>query len=238
MLRHYRRSVAPWWWPIARKEAVWTVKVGPGPHSAHKSIPLAILVRDVLRYAKTMREARRIIAAGHIRVDGVPRKDYKFPVGLMDVIEISATGEYYRMLPHPSRHLWPLEISESEASIKPLRVEGKTMVKGGNVQLHFHDGKNMLVPVEEARKYSTLDVVLYSLGERDVILHVPMQLGVYALIVDGHNVGRHGKIADIVRTIRRRQSIAVLSTDGQQTRTVMDYVFPIGKESPAIKIFQ
>ena len=94
--RHLRRSVAPWWWPIPRKEGgVWTVRPNPGPHPLEKCLPLAIIVRDVLRYAKTLREARYVIGQGHIKVDGRVRRDYKYPVGLMDVIEIVPTGELY-----------------------------------------------------------------------------------------------------------------------------------------------
>jgi len=96
--RHLKRLAAPEFWPLLRKEAVWTVKPSPGPHSISKSLPLLIVIRDVIGYAKTYREARKLIAEGHFKVDGRVRRDYKFPVGLMDVLETVDTGELFRVV--------------------------------------------------------------------------------------------------------------------------------------------
>ncbi|OYT47886.1 MAG: 30S ribosomal protein S4e, partial [Desulfurococcales archaeon ex4484_42] len=66
--RHLKRLAAPDFWPILKKEYVWTVKPSPGPHPIERSIPLLIIVRDILGYAETAREARRLIAEGHFKV--------------------------------------------------------------------------------------------------------------------------------------------------------------------------
>ena len=236
--RHLRRYQAPEWWPISPKEAVWTVRPSPGPHPLEKSLPLAILVRDVLRYAKTLREARYIIGKGLIKVDGVVRRDYKFPVGLMDVIEIVPTGEIYRMVPHPTKFLWPVPISKEEARYKLCRIENKTMVKGGQIQLNLHDGRNIQLPYEEGNKYSTLDSVLIDLVEKKVVDSVKLNVGVLGLVVDGKNVGYYGKITEIIKLqMKTRRSVVMITTDdGRQIRTILDYVFAVGRESPLITV--
>ena len=66
--KHLTRHAAPAFWPILRKEWRWAVKPSPGPHSIERCLPLLIIVRDILGYAKTAREARKIIAQGHIKV--------------------------------------------------------------------------------------------------------------------------------------------------------------------------
>ena len=84
---HQKRLSAPKTYKIPRKVSKWVVKPSPGPHNK-EAIPLLVLVRDFLELADTGREARRIISSGEILVDGIVRKDYKFPVGLFDVVTI------------------------------------------------------------------------------------------------------------------------------------------------------
>ncbi len=236
MKRHLRRSCAPWWWPIPRKTGgVWAIRPHPGPHPLEKSIPLAVLVRDVLRYAKTLKEARKVISMGYIKIDGRVRRDYKYPVGLMDVIEIVPTGELYRMVPHPVKFLTLVPISREEASLKPCRIEDKTVVKDGKVQLNLHDGRNHIVSPEEASKYRTLDTVVLTLPEQSIVRHIPIQLGSLVIIIDGKNVGRIGRIVEVIQTFKRRRATVAIETEkGEIIRTILEYVMPIGEESKPI----
>ncbi|BDR91628.1 30S ribosomal protein S4e [Vulcanisaeta souniana] len=237
--RHLRRYQAPEWWPVSTKEATWVVRPSPGPHPLSKSLPLAILVRDVLRYTKTLREARYVVGNGLIKVDGEIRRDYKYPVGLMDIIEIIPTNEVYRMVPHPTKFLWPVPISQEEAKYKLCRIENKTMVKGGQIQLNLHDGRNLQLPYEEGSKYETLGSVLIDISENKILDYVKLELGSLGLIVDGKNVGYYGKITEIIQTYRKRGSTAKIMTgDGKEVRTIIDYLFVVGKEKPLVTIAQ
>jgi len=235
--RHLRRYQAPEWWPVSIKEATWVVRPSPGPHPLFKSLPLAILVRDVLRYTKTLREARYVIGKGLIKVDGEVRRNYKYPVGLMDVVEIIPTNEAYRIVPHPIKFLWPVPINKEEARYKLCRIEDKTMVNGGQIQLNLHDGKNIQLTREEGSKYSTLDSVLIDLTENKIVDYIKLELGVLGLVVDGRNVGYHGKITEIIQTYRRRDStVKIITNDGKEVRTIINYLFAIGKEKPLVTI--
>lgn len=235
--RHLRRYQAPEWWPIPTKEAVWAVRPSPGPHPINSSLPLAILVRDVLRYAKTLREARYVIGKGLVKVDGVIRRDYKYPVGLMDVIEIIPTGEVYRIVPHTTKFLWPIPISQEEAKYKLCRVENKTMVKGGQIQLNLHDGRNIQLPYDEGNKYSTLDSVLIDLNENKIVDSIKLEIGALGLVVNGRNVGYYGKITEMIQTyIKRRGTAVIITEEGKEVRTVINYLFAVGKEKPLITI--
>ena len=83
-----KRLNAPRALRIHRKEKKWTVKPSPGPHPIEKSIPLSLIIRDVLDLADTLRETKKIISNGDILVDGAVKKDYKLPVGIMDIVYI------------------------------------------------------------------------------------------------------------------------------------------------------
>ncbi|UXD21625.1 30S ribosomal protein S4 [Ignicoccus pacificus DSM 13166] len=241
--RHLKRLAAPFFWPIHKKEAVWAVKPRAGPHPQEESLPLLVVVRDVLKYAETSREARKLIAEGRIKVDGRVRKDYKFPVGLMDVIEIVGADEYYRMVPYPTKYLIPLRIDAEEAKYKPVRIENKTTVKGGHIQLNLHDGRNILIKVSdprspvEAEQYKTLGTLLITVPEQEIKEYVPFEPGVIAIVSSGRNVGRIGRIEEISERLGRKKTLVKMrDVNGEVFYTVASYVFPIGKEEPIIKL--
>ena len=240
--RRLKALAAPRFWPILRKEYKWTVKPRPGPHPAEVSLPLLLIVRNVLGYAKTAREARRLIAEGHFKVDGRVRKDYKYPVGPMDVIEIVDTGEAYRFLPYPVKFFKLHPIPKEEAKIKPVRINNKTTVRGGHIQLNLHDGRNILIRVKDPRKpvedvYKTMDTLIITVPEQEIKQHIPFREGAIAIIVAGRNVGRVGRIVGVQRGWGRKRSIATLEDPtGNRFQTSLEYVFVIGSEKPAISL--
>ena len=95
---HLKRLNAPKRWKIKRKGLKFVTKQMPGPHKMDRSIPLNIVIRDLLKYANTAREVKNILNNKTVLINGVRRKEPKFPVGLFDVMEIKDTGEYFRVV--------------------------------------------------------------------------------------------------------------------------------------------
>src|SRR5207245_10224704 len=124
----------------------------PGPHSKEKSIPLVIIIREILGYARTSKEATRIVTGGKVKVDGVVRRDHRFPVGLMDVLQIEGAGQIFRILPKPNRGLTPMPISEKEAGFKLCKIVGKRNIEGGKIQINLHDGRSLILPSQGPRR--------------------------------------------------------------------------------------
>lgn len=240
--KHLKSLVAPEFWPIPVKERFWAVRPSPGPHPLEMSVPLAILIRDNMKYATTLREARKIISKGLIEVDGKVRRNYKYPVGLFDVIKIMTANKYFRVVPDNTFFMKVVEISEDEARLKPLRIENKTVVKGGHIQLNLSDGSNVLVRVNDPRNpvediYETLGTVVVEIPTRKIIDFIPLREGNYAVISGGSNIGKHGRVVSIVKGMKRYRSIITLKgPDGSLIQTSLDYAYLIGKESPIIKL--
>lgn len=243
--RHLKTLAAPKFWPVRQRVGVFTVKPSPGPHPVERSIPLLILVRDVLGYAKTGREARKLIAEGHFKIDGRVRRNYKYPVGFMDVVEIVDTGEAYRLLPYPVRFFTLHPIPREEAGFKLGRIEDKSTVKGGHVQLHLHDGRNVLIRVSdptnpvEAKEYRTLGTVKISIPQQELLGYAPLETDSLAIVVGGRNVGRVGRVVSIQRGIGRKRSIVTLEdARGEKLQTSLDYIFVIAPpgEEPWISL--
>ena len=80
-----KRLAAPRVLRLHRKERKLTIRAAPGPHPLELAIPLGLVVRDYLGLCDTYKEARKIVSNGDILVDGVKRKNFKFPCGLMAV---------------------------------------------------------------------------------------------------------------------------------------------------------
>ncbi len=235
--RHLKRLAAPTSWYIHRKTYKWAVRPRAGPHSMGTSIPLIYIVRDYLGYAKTAREARKILNEGKVLVDGRVRKDYKFPVGIMDVISIPETGEHYRVIPNRIGKLILQPISEEEAKIKPLRINNKRMVKGAKVQLNLHDGSNHLVTMAEKDGFMTSYTILMKVPEREVVEVLPFNIGAYVFVTQGKNVARKGKVVEVRQFPMGWPDVVTIEDEnGEKFDTLKEYAFVVGKDKPQISL--
>ena len=240
---HLKRKPAPKMWPIHRKEAVWTVMPKPGPHSLSRSLPLALIVRDILGFAKTGKEAKNIISKGKIMVDGKVRRDERFLVGLMDVISIVDANKSYRVLPS-GKGLFLHPIGSDDAVFKLWRIEDKTVVNGGNMQLNLHDGSNFLIAVGNPQNaeediYHTLDVLKLSVTDKEIIDYTKLTVGAPAIVIGGKNIGQIGKIISIEKkpNKKRRDLLVTLkNVNGDQFQTILDFVFILGETEPLISL--
>ncbi|MEM2443897.1 MAG: 30S ribosomal protein S4e [Sulfolobales archaeon] len=240
--RHMKRHAAPMFWPLMRKEFKWAIKPSSGPHPISRSLPLLVLVRDVLKYVERSKEARRLIAEGHFKVDGVVRTDYKFPVGLMDVIEAVDTGEFFRVIPAPTIYMGLIPINREEGSFKLCRIENKTTVNGGHIQLNLHDGKNVLVRVSDPKNptegvYKTMGSLKVSIPNLEIVKYLPLQTGSLVIITSGRSVGKVGKLLEVSEGMGKyRKLVKVEGLKGEAIYTTLDKVFVIGVESPEITL--
>lgn len=241
--RHLKRKPAPTFWPIHRKEALWTVKPNAGPHRIAQSLPLTLVLRDMLGLAKTRGEAKAIISREKVMVDGSVQKEELFPTGLMDIIFIRDIEKWYRVLPS-EKGLALHPVSKEDAGVKLCRVENKTVLKDGNVQLNLHDGRNLLIRVKDPNRpeediFKTLDTVKINLPSQEVQGHFKLKEGVPALIVGGKNIGRHGKIVSVEhREGQKRKNALVTIEDsgGNRFQTTIEYVFVVGDTQPHISL--
>jgi small subunit ribosomal protein S4e len=236
--RHLKRLPAPRHWPIKRKTAKFTTRVIPGPHPKEHSLTLALILREVLGYAENMREVKAILSSGQVKVDGVIRKNPRFPVGLMDVIEITASEERFRLLPKLKGGLRLVSIDEKEATYKLCRIEAKTVIKGGKIQLGLHDGRTLLLTEgQNPADYSTLDTLKVGIPNQKLMKSINMDKGAYAVVTRGKNIGIEGKILEIVKQIGTHTSTVTLQDpEGNRFQTALDYVFVVGKTKPEVTL--
>lgn len=233
MKRHMKRLAAPRAWGIPRKTKVWAVKTAPGPHRIGESVPLLVLVRDLLNYAATAREAKRIIREGKILVDKKARKDYKFPVGLADIVEIPAMKERMIVLYDKTGKIILKKIALKNSKTKLCKITNKTLVKGGKVQLNLHDGRNLLL-AQKKDDYGVGDSILVDLGKKAVKGHYVFKDGSMALITGGKHASRIAKIKEIRVGRGSGANTVVLEDKEGEFQTIDDYVFIVGDKKLVI----
>ncbi|KON31175.1 30S ribosomal protein S4e [miscellaneous Crenarchaeota group-15 archaeon DG-45] len=232
--RHTKREMSPRFWPIHRKEHAWSARPSPGPHPIAESLPLMVMVRDTLGYAETGREARMIIKQGRVLVDGRPRRDEGYPVGVMDIVELPDAGQAFRALPAPGGRLELHPIKGDEAGYKLCRIVGKTTARGGRAQLNLHDGRNV-VP-EDGGRYKVSDVLQLSIPDQEVLGRVSFEPGVLATVTGGRSQGRHGVVTGLGTEPGWKRTATVRTPDGEEIRTLAAYVFAVGSGRPLISL--
>ncbi len=232
MKKHVKRMAAPSSWPITRKTSHWVTKPSPGPHGLEDAMPLAMVVRDMLRLCDNSREARFIVGSRGIQVDGRVVTDYKFPVGLMDVVTVVKTKESFRMLVDYKARLKLVRIEDKEKDWKLARVDNKKVVRKGSVQLNLHDGRCILLPKDQ---YKTGDVLKLELPSQKVMKAIKLEKGSVALLIGGSHPGSLQTIEDYKI---RRGSAPNLVTFKEGFSTVKENVFVVGEKTPEIKLLE
>jgi small subunit ribosomal protein S4e len=238
-----KRKPAPRFWPIHRKEFTWVVKPSPGPHKGSNCLPLAIVLRESLGFAKTRKEAKTIVSQGKICINGQVRRDDSFPVGLADVISIFDVNENFRVLPS-AKGLVLQPIDREEAKFKLCRIENKVSVRTGKVQLNLHDGSNILIKVADPKSpqedaYETLDTVRISLPEKQINGSIRMKEKDYAIITGGKNIGKHGSIVQMEKASgkkRRNALVTIEDKNGNHYQTTLSFIFVVGETQPLISL--
>jgi len=225
MTQHQKRLSVPKSWPVGRKTETFTVKADAGPHG-EAGVPLVVLLRDVLGYVDSTKEARYAINEGSVRVNGQRIADEGRPIGMFDILSFEEREEYYRVFPDEGGRLSLTPIDADAAGSKLGRVVGKRQVPGGETQLTLHDGATLLVDADAA--YAPKDSIVVDNDDGEVVAHFPYEEGALVTAVQGQHAGRIGEIAAIdVTSGSGDNRVAVDGQDGERFETIEAYVVVI-----------
>jgi small subunit ribosomal protein S4e len=223
MSDHQKRLSAPTSWPVARKTRKYTVKAGAGPHG-EDGVPLLVLLRDVLGYVDSKKEARYALEQGSVAVNGQRATDERRPIGMFDILGFVERDEYYRVFPDEGGRLALTPIDADSAESKLGKVVGKQSVAGGRTQLTLHDGQTLLVDDESI---GGKDSVVVDNEDKSVVAHFPYEEGALVTAVRGQHAGRIGTVDEIRVTAGSGANDVVVERDGDAFETVEDYVVVI-----------
>ena len=226
MSNHQKRLSVPKSWPVERKTATFTAKAGAGPHG-EAGVPLVVVLRDVLGYVDTTKEAKYAAHHDGVRVNGDTVRDVTTPIGMFDILGFPGREEYYRVFPDEGGRLALTEIPAADADGKLAKVTGKTLVDGGDVQLNLHSGHNIVVDDDA---YSGNDSVVVDLDSDAVLAHFPYEEGALVTAVSGQHAGEIGEITAITVAPGSADNTVAVETGAGSFETVEEYVFVIDEQ--------
>ena len=227
MTRHQKRLSAPNAWPVERKTGTFTVKAGAGPHG-EAGVPLLILLRDVLGYVDSKKEARYALNEGSVLVNGDAVSDEQRPVGMFDILAFTEREEYYRVFPEEGGRLALTPIDADAADGRLGKIVNKQDVSGGDTQLTLHDGSNLRV--DDASEYATKDSLVVDNATKDIVAHFAYEEGALVTAVDGSHSGEIGEIDEIVVTAGSGNNTVVVDGDAGSFETIEEYVVVIDEQ--------
>lgn len=226
--RHLKRFATPNSWQIKRKGIKFVTRPSPGAHPLGLSMPISIVLKDMLECARTTKEVKKLLYANDVLVDGKRVKDSRFPVGLMDVVGISPTKKFYRMVLDSKGKLTPAEIEAGEANLKLCKIKGKTVNRNGKIQVNLDDSRNITV---EKDGYKPGDSLLIEVPEQKIKEHFKLEKGALILLVSGKHVAETGAVESI-----KGKDIMFKGEDGEAAETMKRYAFVVGKTKPAVSV--
>jgi small subunit ribosomal protein S4e len=157
-----KRIAAPSHWMLDKLSGKYAVRASTGPHKLRECIPLTVLLQNRLKYALNRQEVIKIVKdkEGMIKVDGKVRRDTRFPLGMMDVVTIEKTGEFFRILYDVKGRFQAHKIDEKEANFKLCQIKKKAMGPNKIPYVVTHDGRTIRFPHPDIKKHDTIKVFL------------------------------------------------------------------------------
>ena len=232
--KHLKRLHAPKIWMLDKLSGIFAPRPRAGPHKMRECLPLALILRNRLKYALTGREISFICHQRKVLVDGKPRTDPKYPAGLMDVVSIPEAKNTFRILYDTKGRLVlsPIKVP-GEENRKLLKVKNICYAPGRVPIVGTHDGRTLRFQDPLLKKNDTL---VYDLEEKTVLNWIRFKVGAMAMVTGGANTGRVGKITKIERHPGAFDIVHCVDAANHPFATRIGNVFVIGRDTPLIAL--
>jgi len=225
MKRHMKRLARPKAMPISPKKYTYLRKASAGAHKKDQSLPIATFLVEILAVAENAREARKLLRAGQVIVDGKAVADPSFPIGLMDVISIPLADKHIRVTIFKGKLAFT-PVAKDLMAHKLCRIASKKQLAKNKFQLGLHDGRNIMV--EDGKKYLTGGTLKIAVPSQKVEDYIALSKGATCLIDKGVHAGVVAVLEALIEREASRATDAKLKThDGKEFTTRKDYLFVV-----------
>jgi len=228
--KHLKRLRAPKSWLLDKTGGVFAPRPSSGPHKIRECLPMVILIRNRLKYALNYEEARKITMQRLIKVDHRIRTDPKFPIGIMDVVQIDKVGENFRMLYDVKGRFLCHRITAEEAKFKLCKITKKMTGPKGVPMVVTSDGRTIRYPDPMVRLN---DTIVYDMKENKIKDFMSLEPGNLSMVTGGCNLGRIGVIVARDHHAGGFDIVRVKDAVGNVFATRLSNVFVIGKGTKA-----
>jgi small subunit ribosomal protein S4e len=183
---HTNRKNMGNFWPVPRKGSKY---VAVASHNKKSSVPLVVVMRDILKLVKNKKELQKAINEKKIQVNGKEIREVNYPVGLFDVV-IAGDKKFRSNLSSNKKMIFE---ETKDAKNKTVRIIGKKILGKNKIQFNLMDGRNILT--NEKANVGDSAIVGFD-GKIEKI--VKMAKGEIGFVIEGKHAGHKGKIDNIV----------------------------------------
>lgn len=226
--KHLKRLHAPKHWMLDKMSGTWAPRPSAGPHKLRECLPLAIILRNRLKYALTYKECQLICMQKLVKVDGKARTDPKFPAGFMDVVSMEASADTFRLLYDTKGRFVLHRIDEEEAKYKLARVQKVAKTAKGIPYLVTHDARTIRYPDPTIKVHDTVRV---NIATGKIMDFTKFETGALVMITKGNNTGRVGTMVHRDRHPGSFDIVHIVDAAGNKFATRLMNVFILA-ESP------
>ena len=203
-MHHNRHNIGKFW-PIPRKGSKYLARRS---HNQNDSVPLVVVMRDVLGLVKSKKELKKAINEKQIILNGKEVRETNYPVSLFDVIGVVSMKKHFKAVLNVSKKLVFEEVSGKDAESKVFKVIGKKVIGKDKVQVNLLHGNNVLV--DDNEKINVGDSLVVGFDGK-VVKVIAMEKGHVGYVTHGKHTGHKGKIEEIV--VRGGKRLAQISED-------------------------
>jgi len=192
-MAHLNRQNIGKTWPVERKG---TKYLAVSSHNQNDSIPLIVVIRDILKLARTKKELKKVLNEKQIFVNGKEIREVNFPLSLFDVLSVPKMKKNYKLNLNEHKKMVFEEVSDKDASEKVFKIIGKKVLGKSKLQLNLINGRNVIVDGKE--KINVDDSVVVNFKDGKVSGFVKMEKGKTGFVYRGKHAGISGKIEDVI----------------------------------------
>jgi small subunit ribosomal protein S4e len=212
-MSHLKRKSIPKEWPLPRKGLTFVAK------NISKGIPVVVVLRDILKIARTRKEVKKAIHMKHILISKKVENDEKKAMELFDTLTIVPSKKNYRLVLTENGKYTIEEISEKESKEKISKIIGKKIVKNKKTQLNLWDGRNYISDIE----CKVNDSVIIDLEKNKILKRLPLKEKSEILVIGGKHAGTKG----IVQKIDLEEKMVEVKTKNDKFNTLIKQIMVI-----------
>ncbi len=218
--RHLKALAAPKFLNIHKKETKYVAKAAPGRHSAEKALPLLLVLKQ-LGIAKITKDAKKVIKGKLVSVNGKAVRDYRYPVGINDVISINGVNYAVSINRLGKATYEKLEGNEAEM---PFKIVRKYKAKG-KLMLQLHDGKN--INADKFADASINDSLVVALPSGEARALLKLEKDAKCFVIDGIHVGVKGIIKEVKKGDMHTPTTVIVEYGNESFETPVNNIMVI-----------
>ena len=204
-MAYLKRNKIGNFWPIPRKG---TKYLAVASHNKNESIPLSVVLRDILKLVRNKKELKGALNEKQILINHRQIREVNHPVCLFDVLKVGKKN--YKAILLENKKMFFKEINDKESETKVYKVFSKNKLDGGKIQLNLMHGKNIL----SNEKIEVGDSVVLNLKDNKIVKKITLEKDRTAFAIKGKHAGKSGKILDIME--RGDKKIAKIECKGER----------------------